>query len=288
MGIKIQTLKDIRSDLSKELQGLYPETEINALASIIIKTLSETGRLHKIYDPDQPVSAESLPRITQIISELKEGKPIQYILGSTEFYNCIIRVNSATLIPRQETEELVDLIIRENKTFNGNIVDVGTGSGCIAIALAKNLMGSSVTGTDVSAEAVAVAGENAALNKVSADFIQEDIFSPRYILKKEAGIIVSNPPYIRNSEKVFMNRNVLDHEPGIALFVDDSDPLIYYRKILEAANTILQPGGKVYFEINEAFGREMITLMNRFRYSEAELIKDINGKDRIIKGKRNG
>jgi release factor glutamine methyltransferase len=288
MGLKIQTLKDIRICLSKELQGTYPDPEISALARIIIKTLPETKQLHRIYDPNQPVSSENLSHITQYINELKEGKPIQYILGSTEFYNCKIRATRATLIPRQETEELVDLIIRENKAYKGNIVDFGTGSGCIAIALSKYLSGSSVTGTDISAAAIDVARESADLNNVPVNFLKDDIFNPVEILSLKTGIIVSNPPYVRNSEKMLMHRNILDYEPDIALFVDDSDPLIFYRKILEIADTILLPEGKVYFEINEAMGSEMIDLMNRFRYSETKLIRDINNRDRIIKGKKNG
>ena len=143
MGVKILTLKDIRSSLSGELQGIYPEPEINALASIIIKTLPKAERLHQIYDPGQIVNPANIRRVTEIIKELKEGRPIQYILGSTDFYNCIIRLTEETLIPRQETEELVDLVIRENRGYTGNILDIGTGSGCIAIALAKNIPGSS-------------------------------------------------------------------------------------------------------------------------------------------------
>jgi release factor glutamine methyltransferase len=287
MRMKIQTIRDIRSFLSEELEGLYPEPEINALSLIIIKTLPDVRKLHQIYDPDMKLDSDNIKWITKIIEELKEGKPIQYILGKTDFYNCQIKVTGATLIPRQETEELVDIIIRENKGFTGEIIDLGTGSGCIAVALAKNLTGCSVTGVDISADAIAVARENGVINNVIAEFRVEDIFNPGKLLTTNAGIIVSNPPYVRISEKALMNRNVLDHEPAHALFVNDSDPLVYYDAILYISKKILLPGGKVYFEINEAMGIEMIGLLEKYGYKEIRLLKDINGRDRMIKGRIN-
>jgi release factor glutamine methyltransferase len=286
--MKIQTIRDIRSFMILELRGLYPEEEINALTRILIKTLPGTKELHQIFNPALPVSSEDASRIINIIRQLKEGRPVQYIIGSTDFFNCIIRVNETTLIPRQETEELVDFIIRENKNFKGRIIDFGTGSGCIAIALAKNISGASVTGTDISSGALSVAMENAELNNVKVDFIKDDIFNPVAIYKIETGIIVSNPPYVRDTEKQFMHRNVLAHEPPEALFVTDSEPLIFYRAILETAERILIPGGKIYFEINEALGKEMMELLEEFGYSESRLINDLNGKARIIKGVKNG
>ena len=288
MGVMIRTLKDIRSSLSGELQGIYPEPEINALARIIIKTLPQAERLHQIYDQGQTVDPANIRLVREIIKELKEGRPIQYIIGSTDFYNCIIKVTEATLIPRKETEELVDLVISENRGYTGDILDIGTGSGCIAIVLAKNIPGSSVTGIDISHDAIAVAWENAGLNNVKLELRREDIFNPDKLLTTKPGIIVSNPPYVRYSEKALMNRNVLEFEPPAALFVNDSEPLVYYNSILETAGKILQPGGKVYFEINEAMGKEMINLLEAFRYSEITLVKDINDKDRIISGKLNG
>jgi release factor glutamine methyltransferase len=287
MGVNIRTLKDIRSGLSGELKGIYPEEEINALASIIIRTLPYAKKLHQIYDPDLKIDVADIRRVNDIIKELKKGRPIQYIIGSTGFYNCTIKVNEATLIPRQETEELVDIIIRENKNFRGRIVDFGTGSGCIAIALAKNLSGASLTGTDISAEALFVSMENAVMNDVNIDFIKDDIINPERILGVEAGMIVSNPPYVRDSEKQFMHRNVLEYEPLTALFVTDSEPLIYYRAILKTAKKILKPGGMIYFEINEAMGEEMLDLLGEFRYCNNRLINDLNGKARIIKGVKN-
>lgn len=288
MCVNIQTIKDIRTYLSRELYENYKEPEIISLTYIIIKTIFNTTKLHKLLLSDQIVSKEQSERIITICEELKTGKPVQYILGETIFYDCPIRLSNATLIPRPETEELVDLIIRENKNYNGNIIDIGTGSGCIAIALAKNLPASDVTGTDISEEAILIAKENALLNNIYVSFIRVDILNPGFSTVKKTGIIVSNPPYVRISEKQFMSRNVLDFEPPVALFVPDSDPLVYYRAILKFSEIMLLPSGKLYFEINEAMGKPMTQLLESSGYYKIEIIKDINGKERIIKGIKNG
>jgi release factor glutamine methyltransferase len=287
MGVKIRTIKDIRFYLSKELKDVYNETEIRVLADIIIKTVTGTSKLHQLYDNGYLIRAKDAEKIIGITRELKTGKPIQYILGETTFYNCTIKVNSSTLIPRPETEELVDLIIRDNKGYNGNIIDFGSGSGCIAIALAANLTLAKLTGIEISDEAVRIAQENAVLNNVKAAFIQGDIFAFDHESVSKAGIIVSNPPYVRNSEKSQMAKNVLDFEPHPALFVTDSDPLVYYRAILNLAEKILLPPGRLYFEINEVMGKSLFQLFESSDYSEIEIIPDINNKDRIIRGRKN-
>jgi release factor glutamine methyltransferase len=287
MGVKIQTIKDIRFYLKKELSGIYKETEIRVLADILIKTVTGTTKLHQLYDNGYIINVAEAERIVGIAEELKTGRPIQYILGETTFYNCTIKVNSSTLIPRPETEELVDLIIRENKDYDCNIIDFGSGSGCIAIALAANLPLAKLTGIEISDDAIRIAQENAALNKVKVSFIKGDIFTINQKHINRAGIIVSNPPYVRNSEKPLMNRNVLDFEPPLALFVSDSDPLIYYRAILELAERILSPGGRLYFEINEAMGSSLFHILESLNYSEIEIVLDINKKERIIKGRKN-
>jgi release factor glutamine methyltransferase len=286
MGVKIQTIKDIRFYLTKELKRVYPEQEIRSLADILIKTVLRTTKLHQLYDNEFPVTSEMAERIIEITGELKTGKPIQYILGETTFYNCTIRVNSSILIPRPETEELVDLIIKENKGYDGKILDLGTGSGCIAIALAANLPFATIEGIDISDDAVGIARENAVLNNVMVTFIKDDIFSFDLSKAGKAGIIVSNPPYVRNSEKSLMGRNILDFEPHQALFVTDSDPLIYYNAILSIADKVLLPGGKLYFEINEAMGEPLIHLIESYRFTEVEIVLDINDRERIIKGRK--
>lgn len=287
MIVNIQTLKDIRLYIDKELKGVYPREEIVALTNIILKTKTGITKLHQLYNNDHTVTEAQAAEIIEICNELSLGKPLQYILGETFFYGCTIRLNSSTLIPRPETEELVDLIIRENKDFVGRITDFGTGSGCIAIALAANLPGSAVTGIDISEDAILKARENAVLNNVSVSFTQGDIFNPDYNNIVVTEIIVSNPPYVLDSEKLLMNRNVIEYEPPLALFVPDSDPLKYYRGILDLAEKILTPGGKIYFEINEKMGQQLSVLLKSYGYSSIEIIKDINDKERIIKGTSN-
>ena len=288
MGVNIQTIKDIRFYLAKELGEIYQEPELTALANIIIRTVTGITKLHQLHNSEQVVNREQGIKIIEICKELKSGKPVQFVLGETTFYDCVIRLNSATLIPRPETEELVHLIIKENKGYHGGIIDFGTGSGCIAIALAANLPGSTITGIDISEDAIHIARENALLNNVNVSFAIEDIFNFDVRSVNKAGIIVSNPPYVRNSEKQFMSKNVLDFEPHIALFVNDSEPLVYYKAILSIADKILIPDGRIYFEINEALGGPMVNLLASFAYSDIQVIADINNKDRIIKGTKNG
>jgi release factor glutamine methyltransferase len=288
MAVKIQTIKDIRFYLTKELTDVYKEPEIRALADILIKTVTRTTKLHQLYDNGYLVTRGDAEKIIEITKELKTGRPLQYVLGEITFYNCIIKVNSSTLIPRPETEELVDLIIRENKGYKGNIIDFGAGSGCIAIALAANLPSAMLTGIEISEDAIRIAQENAVLNKVKVSFIKGDIFTLDQEVVGKAGIIVSNPPYVRNSEKPLMAKNVLDFEPHQALFVSDTDPLKYYKTILKLADIILLPGGRLYFEINEAMGRSLNLLFESFDYYEIEIVRDINNKERIIKARKNG
>jgi release factor glutamine methyltransferase len=179
-------------------------------------------------------------------------------------------------------------VIRENKGITGKIIDIGTGSGCIAIALSKNLPGFEIIGTDNSKGALRMAKKNAMINKVKVHFFRDDILNPDAEYIPPATIIVSNPPYVRESEKKTMHRNVVDFEPPGALFVPDNDPLIFYRSILEKSNSLLSPDGKVYFEINEAMGHELANLMKAKGYTDVVIIKDLNGKERIIKGKLHG
>ena len=286
MGLKIQTIKDIRFYLTTELAESYPEEEIRSLSNIVISSvLGITGMQH-LFLTERSVNEKQASEILSICLELKSGKPIQYILGETVFYDCIIKLNSATLIPRPETEELVDLIIRENRGYTGSIIDFGTGSGCIAIALALNLPDAAVTGTDISDEALKAAVANAKMNNADVKFVKNDILNQDTDSLEKAGILVSNPPYVRISEKQLMHRNVLGFEPHSALFVEDSDPLIYYDAVLKKAARLLCTPGKIYFEINEALGKSMVSLAQSYGLSGIELIKDINGKDRIMKGIR--
>jgi release factor glutamine methyltransferase len=288
MPLNIHTISDIRKLLKSELSGLYPEEEISAIAGIIVKTLFGSGRLHHIMEPGMPVPAEKQKEITEIISRLRNGTPVQYVFGETTFYGCTIKVNEYTLIPRQETEELVDLIIKENKDFRGEITDIGTGSGCIAIALAKNISGAVVTGLDISLQALEIARMNAADNTVEVKFLPADILVPDKKTLPRAKIVVSNPPYVREAEKSLMHRNVTEHEPHLALFVPDNEPLKFYSAILEASGHMLPEGGRIYFEINEAMGNQVAALTEEYGFGNVRIIKDLNGKDRFVKGVKNG
>jgi protein-(glutamine-N5) methyltransferase, release factor-specific len=286
MAVKIQTIKDIRIYLKKELNDIYTEPEIRVLTNILIKTIKGITKLHQLYDNGYSITGNEANKIIKFAGELRSGMPVQYVIGETTFYNCTIKVNGSTLIPRPETEELVDRIIRQNKDYEGNIIDFGTGSGCIAIALAVNLKHSNVTGIDISDEATRIAHQNSNLNNARVNFLIDDIFNPHFEKLPIAGIIVSNPPYIRNSEKLHMSDNVLGFEPHSALFVNDSEPLVFYDAILKLSEKLLLPGGRIYFEINEAMGSPLVTLLESFGYSEIIITSDINDKQRIIEGRK--
>lgn len=287
MAVKIQTIKDIRFHLKKELAEVYNDHEIKVISDILIRTATGIKKLHQLYDNRQEITDYEKETITMFVNELKTGKPIQYVTGETTFYNCLIKLNTSTLIPRPETEELVDLILKENIGFSGNIIDFGSGSGCISIALASNLPLSRVSGIEISEEAIEIAKSNAELNKVKVTFSKNDILSFDFTNVEKTGIIVSNPPYVRDSEKKQMAENVLAFEPPLALFVSDSEPLIYYVSILKIADQILLPGGKLYFEINEAMGQPLSQVVESFHYTGIEVVRDLNDKERILKARKN-
>jgi len=240
---------------------------------------------------DLEVAEKNLENFYNAIERLKNQEPIQYIIGETEFYGLPFIVNDSVLIPRPETEELVQWIIEDLKKIkikesDGlNLIDIGTGSGCIAVSLAKSLPEFKVYGLDVSEKALGVAKNNAIQNNVSVDFIEADVLNWISPFKKQRfNIIVSNPPYVREIEKHGIKDNVLKYEPHVSLFVNDDDSLLFYRKIVEIANQILTPNGLIYFEINEYLGDEMINLLNGKGFVEIELKQDIYKKNRMIKG----
>ena len=287
MAVKIQTIKEIRFQIRKELADVYNDHEAKIVSDIILKTVTGLKKLHQLYDDRQEVTESDKEKIFLLVNELKTGKPIQYVTGETTFYKCLIKLNPSTLIPRPETEELVDLIIRENKGLKGRIIDFGSGSGCIAIALASNLPFADITGVEISEEALNISRKNADLNNVKVTFSKNDILDFDFAGIEKAEIIVSNPPYVRESEKMLMSENVLGFEPPLALFVSDSEPLIYYKAILEIADQILLPGGKIYFEINEALGKSLYEVVESFDYSGIEIVRDLNDKERILKARKN-
>lgn len=284
MTPKLLIIKDIRPYLAGELKQLfYDENEISALARIINKTIFRDAGLHEIYNSSGLLTPGQVKMVRDFCDELKTGKPYQYIIGETEFCGCKIKVKPGVLIPRPETEELAALIISENRNFSGNIADLGTGSGCIAIALAAGIRGAAVTGYDISDDALKIASENASVNRTDVKFLKFDILNPVTEQLSTAGIIVSNPPYVLNSEKAQMRNNVLHFEPHTALFVDDNDPLLFYRKIAEISEKVLANGGLIYFEINERMGGEISLLLSGYGFREISIIKDLHNKNRFIK-----
>ncbi|WP_396139498.1 peptide chain release factor N(5)-glutamine methyltransferase [Flavobacterium sp.] len=284
-------LKNYKTTFLQELSSLYEEQEIDSFFYIILEKLHGLKRIDLALNPQTVMDGAHLKQWKNIVSELKKQRPVQYILGETEFYGLRFLVNENTLIPRPETEELVELIIEstnyELRNTKLKVLDIGTGSGCIAISLAKHLATSEVFAIDVSEEALATAKKNAELNKVAIDFISTNILDVVNLsavagLDKQFDIIVSNPPYVRNLEKDQIKPNVLEYEPHLALFVDDIDPLLFYRKIAELAIKNLNPNGKLYFEINQYLGKETIKLLEDFGFRNVELKKDIYGNDRMI------
>lgn len=268
-----------------KIRDIYPDPEAKNIACLVLEFLGLSKR-ELILQGDEEFSNELLPRLEEFSDELSQKKPVQYILGQADFYGLKFRVNEHVMIPRAETEELVDLIIKENSIINPVILDIGTGSGCIGICLGKYIKGSHVTATDISAESIEVAMTNAIRYNVKINFIRDDIFQTVLTGQDQFDILVSNPPYITESEKKWMHQNVLDYEPGLALFVPDDNPLKYYTKIAELGAKILKREGKLYFEINERFGKRTTEILMREGFKKPEIIKDLRGKDRIVKAMR--
>ncbi|MDD4972536.1 MAG: peptide chain release factor N(5)-glutamine methyltransferase [Paludibacter sp.] len=269
--------------LQSELKGLYPETEIKSFSYLIIEKLTGYTRTEVYVNKNTLFSNEQYHEIESFIKKLKKFIPIQYILGETEFYGLPFTVNESVLIPRPETEELVDWICRENnKNQELRILDIGTGSGCIAIALKHEFTNSGVEAFDISEKALETAQGNAIRNNLNVNFRIVDILNTPDINSKW-DIIVSNPPYITENEKDDMLPNVLEYEPHLALFVPDNDPLLFYRKIALFARQHLQPNGKLYFEINRSTGNQCVDLLTGMGFQNIVLRKDISGNDRMVR-----
>ena len=278
-------LKEYRAYFKKELQSLYDEKEIESFFYLVLESFHQKRRIDLALNQELKLDSMQLLRWESVLVELKTQKPIQYILGETEFYGLKFLVNKNTLIPRPETEELVQLIISDTKTNKKTvpirILDVGTGTGCIAISLAKNILDSAVFGIDISTKALETASQNAKINEVQVVFIKKNILSTED-LEEQFDIIVSNPPYVRNLEKAEISANVLDYEPHLALFVDDTDALLFYRKIAQLAMINLSQNGKLYFEINQYLGKETVALLEKTGLKNIALLQDIYGNNRMI------
>jgi len=296
------TIQELKLTFLNDLTKLYPKEEIQSFFNLLISYRLKLSRADILLSLNQIIKQGDLNFFLNSLTELQQEKPIQYIIGETEFYGLPFKVDKNVLIPRPETEELVDWILNElrveslefrvNSALNTqhsalNILDIGTGSGCIAISLAKNLPKSKVYALDISKKSLEVALQNAKLNKVEVTFIELDIlktFSLKNVTSNfKFDVIVSNPPYIRDLEKHEIKNNVLKYEPQLALFVKDNNPLLFYDKIADLAIEYLQKDGLLYFEINQYLGKETVQLLKQKRFTNIELKKDILGNYRMIK-----
>tara|TARA_Y100000589_G_scaffold61983_1_gene53201 strand:+ start:2051 stop:2884 length:834 start_codon:yes stop_codon:yes gene_type:complete len=273
----MQKLGDIILFFKNELAGISNSREIFNWAYITINNLFGYDRANCIINQNQKISLLQRKKIKRIVSQLKKNKPIQYILEECVFFDLKFKVNSSVLIPRPETEELVKWILKDE--FK-SMIDIGTGSGCIAISIAKN-KNVNVHAIDISNTSIKLAKKNAEFHGVSINFLIIDILTEN--ISNKVDIVVSNPPYVLKKEKKHMNKNVIDYEPEIAIFVDDNNPFIFYKIIAKKAKKILNRNGKIYFEINENYSEEVMKILKDYGYVNIKLKKDINDRDRMIK-----
>ena len=280
-------LKELKTYFISSIAHLYASEEVLSFFYLLAEKQLGLSRIAIALQPEQEISEAAKLAFNKAISRLGNFEPIQFITGDTEFFGLTLMVDKSVLIPRPETEELVDWIADENQNKEATILDIGTGSGCIAISLAKYLPKAKVYGLDISAEALLVAKQNAALNKVDVTFVNADVLNENAweLTFKDVkfNTIVSNPPYVRIVEKKLMKPNVIIHEPDIALFVEDEDPLLFYRKIAQLSKIYLKPEGALYFEINEYLSLEMEKMLTMEGFKNIEIRKDIFKKDRMIK-----
>ncbi len=280
-------IKQYRTQFIKELSPIYDAYEAESFFYLILEDKHKLRQIDLALNHELAFDENDFLIWDDLLKQLKKEVPIQYLLGKTNFYGLDFEVNENVLIPRPETEELVEWIINENASPNKSkkirILDIGTGTGCIAISLAKNLPNAEVFAIDVSKKAIETAKRNAIRNDVDVTFMLLNILETEEF-SNQFDIIVSNPPYVRNLEKVEIKKNVLDYEPHLALFVEDNDPLIFYRKIASLAKNGLQKNGKLYFEINQYLGKEMVDLLENMDFKNVELRKDIYENDRMVKG----
>ena len=283
MGTNVTTISELKRSLTKELTSIFSTGEAQSVSRLILEHLG-FQEISILKEPSTVIDYKFQAEIKKIVGELKNNKPIQYVLGETEFYGIRLKVDKNVLIPRSETEELVSHIIGENKLKKPVILDVGTGSGCIPIALGSHIECAYIMAIDVDEKALEIAKINAKNNKVDCHFIKESLFEIQNLpIDDKVDILVSNPPYVTLSEKKIMDANVTEFEPGMALFVPDDDPLVFYKGIIRLANDVLTDDGVIWLEINEALGQETLDLFIRSGYEKASLIKDIHEKDRFIK-----
>lgn len=276
-------ISDYKINFIDQIAPIFGKSEAESFFYIILEYLHNVKRIDLALNHNLEMTEMLILKWNKISKDLKTHKPIQYILGETEFYGLLFKVNKHTLIPRPETEELVQLIVNAKlkAVENIKILDIGTGSGCIAIALAKNMPNAKVFALDISEKALKIAKLNAMSNQVEVTFLHQNILETAS-LKQHYDLIVSNPPYVRNLEKVEISKNVLHFEPHLALFVDDNDALLFYRKIAQLAKINLSKNGFLYFEINQYLADETIDMLQNLNFKNIHLYQDVYGNDRMI------
>lgn len=270
-----------------QLSSVYEKREAENIAHLVFEQFTGLSRLGRILQKEDELDKAATEKLDRALKELLQYRPVQYVIGEAWFYKLKLKVNEQVLIPRPETEELVEWMINSavsSGLAGSSILDIGTGSGCIAVALKKNLPSFRVSAIDISEQALAVAKENAALYNEEIDFLRMDILkSQQTAALPSFDIMVSNPPYVKQSEKNTMRKNVLDYEPHSALFVPDEDALKFYRAIVIVAKEKLNPGGRLFFEINESLGETVAGLLREKGFAGIELRKDLSGKDRMVR-----
>jgi len=283
----MSSIKEVLLLFKSELSLHYDSNEAVSIAKLALESVMGFSTSKMMAFPETRLADHQSAEIYQLLAELKTGKPIQYIIGHTEFFGLKFSVNSNVLIPRPETEELVDWVIESlsiGHQAKGNLLDIGTGSGCIAISLKKNLPEIEVTAIDISPGALQTAKENAIFNQTAINFLEVDILNNKASVSlPKFKVIISNPPYVTQLDKKQMHQNVTDFEPHTALFVPEQDPLLFYRVIADFSLTHLEPKCLLFFEINEAFGEQIVQLLRDRGFSNIELKQDLSGRDRMIK-----
>lgn len=277
--------KTLQNQAIEKLKSSYGEREATNIVNLLLEHICGIDRMKLALNQDIEINGLQSTAIEQAIAQLLAQVPVQHIIGEVEFYGCRIKTDERALIPRPETEELVDWICKENELDAPNILDIGTGSGCIPVALKKSIPLAKVSAVDISKEALKLAELNANLNKVEIHFRQMDILKDAFTFEG-LDIIVSNPPYIPSLEKEYISANVTQYEPSLALFVPDDDPLLFYNTIGEHAIRNLNIGGMLYFEIHENFGEMLVTLMEDIGFTNVTLKKDLQGKDRMLQAQK--
>jgi len=283
MKFKNNLLKQLVSDCIAELMPTYKKEEAAQMVFWLTEDFFGMTKSALLLNPERRLSESEMLSLHFAVKSLKSHVPVQYIIGKVEFINLSLQVTPVVLIPRPETEQLVDWILQIETAQGLKILDIGTGSGCIALAIKQGLPNASVWGYDQSSDALVVALQNAKSNGLDVHFFKGDIFQEKIELDP-VDVVISNPPYVMQSEKSVMQPNVLEYEPYTALFVPDETPLLYYEGILKQAQLLLKPEGRIYFEINEAMGTEMVALLNTWDYKAVHLKHDLNGKPRFISG----